>query len=216
MGEHAPEPGCLPGSCFDGINNDGDANGTIQLTDIRDPQCTTTEVQDWTDLFFHADIPPGTSVSFDMCTGETNAELATCGTLSRIATVTSVAGSCASDSECRGINVGGTLRDGFCGGGGQCQFISPPKRTEMGACTTDAQCAPLNGSQNGENIFTKCDPQHRCVYTTPPGDIGNNLPLGQNGKPYAKVRINLNSDTTGSATPTVFDWYLTYQCRSQN
>jgi hypothetical protein len=215
-GEHYPEPGCLPGSCFDGINNDGDMNGAVALTDIRDPQCISNEVQDWSDLVFHADVPPGTSISFDMCTADTQAELATCGTLARIATVTSIAGSCANDAECRGVMVNGTMRDGFCGAGGQCQFITPPKRTEMGSCTTDAQCAALNGSKNGDNVYTYCDPQHRCVYTTPPADIGNNLPMNQNGKPYAKLRINMTSDPTGANTPTVFDWFMTYQCRAQN
>jgi hypothetical protein len=213
-GEHYPEPGCLPGSCYDGINNDGDVNGSIQLTDIRDTSCKTNDIQDWANLFFHADIPAGTSVSFDMCTADTEAELATCGTLARIATVTSAAAACANNSDCLGVNVGGTMRDGFCGAGGQCQFITPAKRTEMGSCTTTAQCE--NGSFNGELIQSFCDAQHRCVYTSPPADIGNGLPMGQNGKPFVKLRINLQSDANGAASPTVFDWYLTYYCRALN
>ena len=39
------------------------------------------------------------------------------------------------------------------------------------------------------------------------------LTIGTNGKPYVKVKITLNSNSNQSLTPTVYDWYLQYQCR---
>ena len=128
--EFAADPGCRAGSCLDGLDNDGDGK-----LDINDPDCNTNDRQNWTDLYFKADIPAGTSVDFDMCTANSQAALATdcctgtpsptCTTsnFSRIATVSSVSGSCATNAECQDVNVGGTVKDGFCGTGGQCQFI---------------------------------------------------------------------------------------------
>ena len=36
---------------------------------------------------------------------------------------------------------------------------------------------------------------------------------GQNGQPFVKVKITMTSDASGSRTPTLYDWYLTYLCR---
>jgi hypothetical protein len=151
-----------------------------------------------------------------VCTGETAAEVATCTSLSRVATVTSAAVPCASDGDCAGIAVGSITRDGFCGAGGQCQFITPQKKTEMGSCNTTAQCSAHNGFYNGEELHSYCDAARRCVYTTPPADVGNNLRPGENGKPYVKLRVNLQSDAAGSTSPTLYEWYMTYNCRASN
>jgi hypothetical protein len=211
-----PDPGCKLGSCSDGINNDGDTKAGVPLTDVADPDCATNKIQDWTDLFYTADLPVGTEVDFDLCTATTAALLATecVGTTgySRVASVTSSSGSCAINSECIGVSVGGVLKDGFCGKGGQCQFISPQKLG--GTCTKDADCANAPGP-NGEIPTSTCDTTAKqCRFTTPPADIATNLPAGQNGKPFMKVRITLKADPSASTTPSVFDWYLTYWCRA--
>jgi hypothetical protein len=214
-GESAPESGCFAGSCDDNDDNDNDNE-----EDLEDPDCASTEIQDWSDLYFNADVPPGTSISFDVCTADNPMELATCGSpmrsFSRVATITSAAVPCANDSDCGNVMVGSVTRDGFCGAGGQCQFITPQKKTEMGSCNTTSQCAAHNGFYNGEEIHSFCDTAQRCVYTTPPADIGNNLRPGENGKPYAKLRINLESDNARDQSPTLYDWYMTYYCRPQN
>ncbi len=200
----ADDPGCNPGSCLDTVDNDKDGKA-----DLLDPDCTTNETQDWTDLFFKADIPPGTSIGFDVCTGDTPGDLSSC-TYSHVATVTSATGACATNADCKNITVNGALTDGFCGAGGQCQFISPPKLS--GFCTADAQCP--NGSLNGDIVASYCKTSaNQCQYTTPPADIGGNLMQGQNGKPYVKMKVTLNANSDGSASPTLYDWFLEYVCR---
>ena len=210
--EFQPEPGCLPGSCLDGVDNDNDGD-----TDIVDPQCVTNQVQNWTDLFFQADVPEGTSLAFDVCTAATEAELSGC-TYTRIVNVTSVSVPCTpgQHDQCLGQDVGGgEIKDGFCGAGGQCQFVDPAKVT--GFCTDDSQCdATINGTVNGFNIDSTCDTAlNQCVLSTPPADLGSPLvDVGGDGKPFAKVRVVLNSNDDASATPTLYEWYLTYFCRS--
>jgi hypothetical protein len=208
------DPGCQPGSCLDGINNDKDMSGGSPLLDLKDPDCSTTVAQDWTDLFFKADIPQGTSILFDMCTAGSAADLASCS-YSRVATVVS-AGACSTSSDCKNVNVGGVMRDGFCStSGGQCQFITPPKLSV--ACSSNADCAVLNGPYNGETISTFCNmTKHQCENTTPPAEIGNNLMQGQNGKPFAKLKVTLKADANASATPTLYEWYMQYVCRPLN
>jgi hypothetical protein len=199
------DDGCRPGSCLDGVDNDGD-----NKPDMLDPDCQSNQQQDWSDLFFNADIPVGTSISFEMCTASDTAALASCS-FSLIATVTSSLSTCASNADCRNIDLGGTFKDGFCGTGGQCQFIDPPKLS--GPCSTDADCP--NGSQNGAIIASTCDiAVGRCSYRTPPADIAARLPPGDNGKPYARLRITLNPDAAGSKTPTLYEWYVQYYCQN--
>jgi hypothetical protein len=207
-----PDPGCVPGSCLDGLDNDGDGRA-----DIRDPDCATTDRQSWTDLFFRADIPQGTAIDFLMCTAQTQAELSTaCATENQfvpVTTVTSVTGACATNADCRGINVGGTVKDGFCGATGQCQFLEPAK--VAGICTSDVQCP--NGSINGQTISSTCDTgQQRCRYSSPPADLLQPLMQGMNGQPYVKMKIRLRANSTASLTPTLYDWYLTYYCSGAN
>ena len=214
-GEYPPDPGCLPGSCMDGVNNDGDKSGSTELADLRDPDCATTVSQDWTDLYFKADVPAGTSIDFDMCTATTQAGLASC-TYSRVATVSSSASSssCTTLADCK-APPGSTAGDGFCGTGGQCQYIAPAKLGII--CSSNADCASLNGPLNGEQIATYCNTQKgQCQYITPPAEIGDNLLDGQNGNPFAKLRVTLNADPAASKSPTLFEWNLQYVCRPLN
>jgi cysteine-rich repeat protein len=202
------DPDCMPGSCIDGKDNDNDGNA-----DVKDPDCQTTATQDWSDLFFKADVPDGTSITFDMCTADDPTGLASCS-FSRIATVVTNGGACSDSNACKGKVVNGVTRDGFCGAGQQCQFIDPPKVN--GSCTSDAQC--LNGPQ--ANMWTyesHClTGSNQCEYTAPPADIGNHLMLGQNGRPYVRMRVTLNANADMSKTPTLYDWFLQYLCRGTN
>lgn len=203
-GEFPPDPGCLPGSCIDDVDNDGDGQ-----PDLFDANCATTAVQDWTNLFFKADMPAGTSINFDMCTADSSLGLATCS-YTRIATVTSSAVGCRSNVDCKGIVSEGVTRDGFCGNGAQCQFVTPVKREEY--CTSDAMCP--QGAYKDFLIESHCDmTQSQCVYTTPPAEVGSALGT-QNGKAFAKIRIELRSNADASATPVLNTWNLEYNCRS--
>jgi hypothetical protein len=203
-----PDPGCMPASCLDGIDNDNDGN-----EDVADADCNTTERQDWTDLFFDADIPPGTSVDFDMCTANSSAALDTecvsASAFSRIARVTSMPGTCFSNADCQDVDISGTVRDGFCGAGGECQFITPPKVAYP--CSSDAACP--NGDYNGEFMTSSCV-AGECRFASPPAEITDNLMRQHQGRPYVKMKITLRANNDASATPTLYDWYLTYECRA--
>jgi len=169
--------------------------------------------QVWADLYFRADIPPGTSISFDVCTGESESDLMSDCDYTQVATVTSSSGSCATDSECLNVNVGGTVRSGFCGAGGQCQFVSPQKVAD--SCNTSADCE--SGTRNGEWESSFCNPAGQCQYTTPPGDVAAALDsVNGNGLPYAQVRVRLNANMSRSQAPTLESWYVTYLCTGAN
>ena len=205
-GEMPPDPGCMPGSCSDNVDNDGDGK-----KDMQDPDCIANQTQDWTDLFFKADVPVGTSINFDMCTGTTMSDLSSCS-YSRVATVSSNGDQCSLNADCKNAKLNGVTRDGFCGTGKTCQFIDPPRIG--GYCTNDTQC-PNGDPGNGEIYYSFCKTSmNQCQYIAPPADIGGNLMKGQNGKPFIKVKVTLNANTSKSQTPTLFDWYLQYQCRN--
>ena len=208
VGDVPPEEGCLAGSCLDGMDNDNDGK-----QDLADGSCSSNLAQAWSDLYFEADIPAGTSISFDVCTGESTTDLMSGCTYAHVATVTSSSGGCATDSECANIVVGGTTRTGFCGAGGQCQFVTPQKRADQ--CSSQADC--LVGTRNGEWESSFCNASNQCQYTTPPGDVAEALDaIAGNGLPYAQVRVTLNANTSGSAAPTLLSWYMTYNCTGAN
>src|SRR6185295_16897592 len=97
---------------------------------------------------------------FDMCTGAVPADLEGC-TYSRITTVTSSADLCTKNADCLNVNLGGTFRDGFCGKGGECQFLDPFKME--GFCTTDAECP--SGLLHGQEVSRRCNQtKNKCEY----------------------------------------------------
>jgi cysteine-rich repeat protein len=207
-GDMPPEEGCLAGSCTDGVDNDGD--GTL---DVGDPSCAVNTAQAWADLYYQADVPAGTSIEFDVCTGNDPTDLMSDCDYVRVATVTSLSGACSTHNECLNVMVGGIERSGFCGAGGQCQFVSPPKQIDR--CSTSADCEV--GTRNGEWESSFCNPAGRCEYTTPPGDVATALDsTGSNGLPYSQLRVTLRANSNASAAPTLFSWYMTYECAGAN
>ncbi|MDD9946171.1 MAG: PPC domain-containing protein, partial [Myxococcales bacterium] len=195
-----------PGTCNDGLDNDGDGD-----VDAQDADCLGQLTQDWTDLFFKADIPVGASIEFSMCAADSLADLGSC-TLNTVATVTSAGGPCTSDTQC--LNVGG--EDGFCADNGTCQFITPKKRESV-LCGSDLQCPNQPLGAGDFTLVSYCETTTgECVYRSAPADVGSNLAAGENGKPFARMQITLNANPTGSAAPTLYDWYVTYNCRQGN
>jgi hypothetical protein len=53
-----------------------------------------------------------------------------------------------------------------------------------------------------------------CVASSEPVDIGATLLPAENGQFFSKLRITLHSDSTLLHTPTLHDWYLTYNCHA--
>ena len=96
-------------------------------------------------------------------------------------------GTCASDAECGA---------GFCAANGVCQTIT------SGTCSSDTQC-PLGSSCNAGT----------CVYPAQPVYAG--VALGpDNFWPYLRMYTTLTANLSTNEGPTVFDWALTYLCRS--
>ena len=181
----------------------------------------TNDLPTWSDLFFNADVPEGSSIDFELCTADTTAGLTSCrwsdgtsGTRKKI-TVRSK-GSCTDNTQCR--NVAG-YGSGFCSAG-TCQFIQTPKIAYDVACTTDAACP--NGPLGAGDylISSRCETTRGapgygyCVYTSQPADLGGTLLTGEQGRAYARIKVTLNSDSSGAVAPTLYQWYLTYFCKS--
>jgi hypothetical protein len=181
----------------------------------------TNDLPQWSDLYFNADVPEGTSIDFELCTKEKPEDLASCvwsnGTLTTRKKVTVRSkGTCASESQCRGISGYG---DGFCASG-MCQFITEPKVAYDIACADSSVCpnGPLGAGEF--RIASRCETTRgafgygHCVYTSQPIDLGSTLLTGEQGQQYARVRMTLHSDSSGRAAPTLYQWNLTYYCKS--
>jgi hypothetical protein len=182
----------------------------------------STDLPQWRDLFFKADIPDGASIDFELCTGDTQAELNGClwsdssgGTRKRV-TVTAQ-GDCTKDAEC--VNVLGK-GNGFCSDYGTCQFIDKPKVLSDVACSDDSKCENGLFGAGDYVISSHCEKNStaygygHCVYHSVPVDIGSTLLPGEDGKLFSRVRIKLHSNLVGNATPTLYEWYMTYRCQS--
>jgi hypothetical protein len=145
-----------------------------------------TDLPDWNELTWRADIPFGTSVSFSACGGDSATALAAC-TPAPLATITG-------GSVC---NVLLPCPSGaFCSSGGNCLRITGT------ACTTNASCKGGSTCDSGT-----------CVFSGQPIDVGELLGMS-NYKPNMRVQIGLAANTTANIGPTVHDWSLNYLCKS--
>jgi hypothetical protein len=80
-------------------------------------------------------------------------------------------------------------------------------------CASDADCP--NTIVNGHTLASRCNTvSQKCVYSTPPVDIASNLAPGNNGKPYAKLRVELHADSDATHSPALYEWSLEYNCNS--
>ena len=105
---------------------------------------------------------------------------------------------------------GGVRKDGFCGVANQCLFITPPKLGGM--CMDDSDCP--NGDSVPRAIASVCDTaMNRCRYLTPPVDVAAGLPMGANGKAFARLQVTLNANADASLSPALYNWEVRYVCR---
>lgn len=174
----------------------------------------------WGDAYFHADLPEDTSIDFQLCTADSDADLAACdwdesrGGQRKVSVAAH--GACSVDADCADVSGYGT---GSCTAG-LCRFITPNKVWSDLSCSADSDCpnGPLGA---GDYVIqTRCETDSsspsfgRCISTSPPLDLGSSLRVGQDGRPHAKVRITLNAHPSQASAPTLFDWYLTYRCQA--
>ncbi|HKU36870.1 MAG TPA: C-type lectin domain-containing protein [Polyangiales bacterium] len=180
----------------------------------------STELPRWRDLFFKADVPDGASIDFELCTADTEAALGSCvwsegGTRQKI--VVTGGPDCSKDADC--LNVPGK-GNGFCSDFKTCQFITKPKVEWDVDCTKPSQCPTGPFGAGAYYLSSHCETSMgaygygHCVYHSVPVDIGSTLLENEDGKLFSKIRVKLHSNTAGNATPTLYEWYLTYTCQS--
>jgi hypothetical protein len=110
--------------------------------------------------------------------------------------------------------------DGYCSEYGTCQFITAPKIAYDVPCATDAACP--NGPLGADDYLISSHCQKTpgavgygfCVYTSRPADLGGTLLAGEQGRAQARVKVTLHSDSAQNVSPTLYQWYLTYFCRT--
>lgn len=153
--------------------------------DVASTGCTGNEIADWQSLYWSATIPTGTTLVWEACLTETQAELDSCSDsdYNTIATVTAGA-VCTTDDECT---------NGFCQGN-RCQHPVGP------ACMMDLDCGE-GGTCAGGN----------CTWNENPIDPGPAL-VGLNGRSNIRMRVTMYANATNSAGPTIYDWRLDYTC----
>jgi hypothetical protein len=161
--------------------------------DITAPGCQANQRPDWHDLKWSANVPNGTSVSFNVCASDKAPDLQTCP-LTPLCTVTG-GGPCTTNAQCP---------NGYCSKvpippdttPGNCQTIT------AGACSTDAQC--LSGSHCRAS---------KCTFDVQPVYIGGVLG-SSNYAANLRMNIGLRANVSANTTPTVYDWSLTYVCNN--
>ncbi|HKP59924.1 MAG TPA: C-type lectin domain-containing protein [Polyangiales bacterium] len=191
----------------------------------------STELPQWRDLWFKADVPIGSSIDFELCTADTEKDLDSCkwsevNSMRKKITVTggpTAAGvsNCLADSEC--VNVSGN-GNGFCSDWGVCQFIDQPKVDWDRTCTDDSACKDRWMGPYGATDYvlsSHCETKSsafgygHCVLHSAPADVGATLPHGEDGKLFSRVRVKLHANSAGTASPTLYEWQLTYRCQSE-
>ncbi|HEX5658469.1 MAG TPA: hypothetical protein VFX59_14805, partial [Polyangiales bacterium] len=133
----------------------------------------------------NAGVPAGTDVKFEVCSGDTDAQLAAC-TLSTVGTLTSGA-ACTTSATCP---------NGYCDASGVCHYAKGV------ACSSSDECGSAASCVSG-----------LCNWSRSQVDL-NVAPVtaALHGKRKARVRITLDASSDGLRAPTVYNWRLDYDC----
>lgn len=162
------------------------ASGTYRQ-DVKFPLgCLSGELPEWRDLSWTANLPNGTAIDFSICTADTAALLDTCNPTLVARIVGS--GSC---------TVGANCTSGFCAQNGVCQTIT------SGSCTQSSECHYGSTCANGT-----------CVYAVQPVSVAQPLGPAAGTKPFLRMTIGLAANVAANDAPVLYDWALTYHCRS--
>jgi hypothetical protein len=151
--------------------------------------CADTEGASWRTLYWNALLPQGTRVVFEMCTGDSDQELADC-TFQQV--VELVPGApCNVQTDCG--------ETGYCDVSGFChQVIGAP-------CTLDEECGVFDVCSNG----AVCSPSRAAI------DLRATALASLQGRRRAIVRIELYADAAGTQAPTIRDWRVDYACAAR-
>ncbi len=159
---------------------------------IRVKGCLAGEGAIWRSLIWKTTVPEGTRVLWQMCGGNSEAQLDAC-TLRDVVEITSGA-ACTTHAQCA---------DGYCSPDGVCHKVLGP------ACDADVEGGCGKGGL--------CNNQGRCQWT----NVGEAdlLPVAQThalqGRPMARVKATLFADEERLNAPSIHTWRVDYRCVSQ-
>lgn len=168
----------------------------------------------WDRLYFKASVLPDTSMSFDVCAGDSIADLDDCDDPDdpadsvsgyyRALTVTAGTGSgdaCADDADCS---------DGYCSPyTGICQYL------EGATCVDDAEC-PEYTMGSCRDLGTAAGLGKTCRVT--PGGLGQPMAVPSsalqegNYRRYMRVKADMTTNPAQSRTPSLYQWSVEYHC----
>lgn len=152
--------------------------------------CTGTDRPNWQTLSWADTLPQGTSFTWQVCAGETQAELASCQAAENWTVVATVSpGEVCTD--------GGTpCSRGFCSAG-VCHIVSSPGEI----CEADVDCG-----SGGRCESEACGWMERKISLAPA------LKKGLNGKRMLRVQVKMNANDSLTAAPSIQDFSLQYTC----
>lgn len=166
-------------------------NGSYEQR-VRVNGCLEGEGAIWRSLDWTSTVPAGTRVLWQMCGGNTDAQLTACQ-LKDVAEITSGA-ACMTHADCGG---------GYCSSDKVCHYVLGP------ACNVDVEGAC------GKDSF--CNVSGRCQWTS--AGRADLLPAAQThtlqARPMVRVKATLFADAERLKAPTIHTWRVDYRCVSQ-
>jgi hypothetical protein len=168
------------------------ASGTYEQI-LSSAKCFDNESPLWGMLGWMGTLDSGTSVTWKVCTADTEAELASC-TPQTVATFSSGV-DCTDSSQCE---------NGYCPSDThKCEFAIGT------SCASSAECGV-----NADDTRASCV-SGACVYNSRNADVRPALARGLQGKAFARVQAVLQANSAQTRAPTVSAWNLRYTCSAQ-
>jgi hypothetical protein len=152
---------------------------------VDSPTCAGTTAPVWRSLSWNASVPSGTDVKFELCSGDTDAQLAACS-LANVGTLSSGL-PCTTSATCPA---------GYCDASGVCHFVKGV------ACSSDGDCGSAGSCLSNLCSWSRSQIDLNAAPST----------AGLHGKRKARVRITLDASTDALRAPTVYNWRLDYDC----
>ncbi len=158
--------------------------------------CGAREVPTWRRIYWTDTLPVGTKVEWEVCSRDTDAELAACGAADfvQIARV-EPQGTCTTSAQCTNAYCNNPT---LVANAGRCESAIGGSCLVAADCGSGAQCV---GSQ--------------CYYVSSPGLAGLDLKVaaGRVGnRQRMRVRAKLYSSANASLAPTIHSYRLDYDC----
>jgi hypothetical protein len=153
--------------------------------------CNAGEGAVWRVLDWNATMPPGTRLTFEICSGDTDEELAQCNF--QQAVELQAGASCSAADDCGAA--------GYCDVSGVCHRVTGP------SCMLDEDCG-VRGTCVATGAGSVCSSARNAIDLKPAA-------IGLQGRQRALVRVGLYANTDRTQAPTIRNWQLDYTCAPQ-